>query len=156
MEKEIETNFDGFVRNKCGDFEIDGDTLIRYNGDDGDVIIPNGIKIIGEHAFQWCIDVESVVIPNSVKRIYSYAFRNCRSLESVTIPDSVRSIRSYAFDYCVLLEVVTFSSTTPPLFGGFIFTNCDALTTIYVPSASLDAYKTASFFECYASKIVGY
>ena len=42
-----------------------------------DLIIPNSVTSIGEHAFEYCIGLTSVTIPNSVTSIGSHAFRDC-------------------------------------------------------------------------------
>ena len=44
------------------------------------VDIPNGVTIIGQNAFGFCISLSSITIPNSVTIIGDYAFSNCNSL----------------------------------------------------------------------------
>ena len=80
-----------------GDFEIKGTTLIRYNGNDSDVTIPDGVTKIEDEAFWECTGLTSIKIPNSVTTIGSSAFVCCIGLTSVTIPDSVTSIGDCAF-----------------------------------------------------------
>ena len=90
------------------DFEIDENgVLVKYWGDGGDVVIPDGIKKIGNGAFKWCDSLTSVTIPNSVTSIGDWAFAFCDSLTSVTIPNSVTSIGEGAFKWCESLTSVT-------------------------------------------------
>ena len=116
------------------------------------LVIPDGVTSIGEEAFSYCSGLTSVNIPSTVTSIGRSAFYICRTLTSVTIPDSVTSIGQYAFTYCVQLASVTVKATTPPTLGA------DALTStnncpIYVPAASVNAYKAAANWSTYASRI---
>ena len=119
--------------------------------------IPNGITSIGEFAFYFCTSLTSITIPDSVTSIGVCAFRFCRSLTSVTIPDSVTWIGGSAFEDCASLESVYCKAITPPTAGNntFIYNNASG-RKIYVPRNSVEAYKTASGWNQYASSIVGY
>lgn len=56
------------------------------------VVIPEGVKAIGNSAFSYCESLISVKIPNSVTTIGNSAFGRCISLTSVKIPSSVTTI----------------------------------------------------------------
>ena len=76
------------------DFEIKNGVLVKYTGAGGDVVIPDGVTGIGDHAFCECTSLTSITVPNGVTTIGDYMFHSCKSLTSVTIPDSVTSIGS--------------------------------------------------------------
>lgn len=78
------------------DFEIENGVLTEYQGEDVDVIVPEGVREIGEGAF-WRCDVESVRLPQGIRAIRSGAFMNCRSLRRINLPESVRTIETEAF-----------------------------------------------------------
>ena len=78
------------------DFEIENGVLTEYQGEDVDVIVPEGVREIGEGAF-WRCDVESVRLPQGIRAIRSEAFMNCRSLRRINLPESVRTIETEAF-----------------------------------------------------------
>ena len=114
--------------------------------------IGSGVTSIGRRAFSNCSGLTSVIIPDTVTTINYYAFENCYSLTSVTIGNSVTTIGQQAFYQCTGLTSVTVNATTPPTLGtnAFIGTNdCP----IYVPSESLNDYKTASGWSSLASRI---
>lgn len=97
------TPFSGGVHNAStplSDFEIDGDTLVRYLGRGGDVHIPLSIKNIGKFAFQDCTALTSVSFPAGLKTIGASAFRGCTGLTVVSIPNSVEELGTYAFFGC--------------------------------------------------------
>ena len=117
------------------------------------VSIPNSLTSIDSQVFFQCSSLTSITIPDSVTSIGGYAFYQCSSLTSITIPDSVTSIDDWAFGYCTSLRSVTVNATTPPTLGGNVFNNTSSNLVIYVPSASVDTYKTASGWRNYASRI---
>ena len=95
-------------------------------------------------------------IPDSVTTIGYGAFAYCSSLTSVTIPDSVTAIAHKAFYDCSSLTSVYCKPITPPTGGFRMFDNNASDRKIYVPTESVEAYKSASGWRDYASDIVGY
>ncbi|MBQ2027136.1 MAG: leucine-rich repeat protein, partial [Alistipes sp.] len=93
---------------------------------------------------------------NSVTSIGNSAFCGCSSLTSVTIGNSVTSIGDYTFQNCASLKEVYCKPTTPPTGGSDMFNSNASGRKIYVPTASVEAYKAARYWSDYASYIVGY
>ncbi len=52
-----------------------------------DLVIPDGVTLIGDYAFKGCTSLTSVTIGNSVTEIGDLAFCNCTSLKGVYISD---------------------------------------------------------------------
>ena len=120
------------------------------------VTIGDSVTKIGEWAFFKCSSLTNVTIPNSVTSIGTSAFQSCSSLTSITIPDSVTSIGSYAFEYCSSLKEVYCKPTTPPSGGRYMFNSNASGRKIYVPRASVNAYKAVSGWSNYKSYIEPY
>ena len=118
--------------------------------------IPNYVTSIGDNAFSFCSSLTSITIPDSVTAIGDSAFRDCDSLTSITIPDSITSIGVLAFYYCTSLTSVYCKPTTPPSAESSIFHNNASGRKIYVPTESVDAYKTAQYWSNYADAIEPY
>ena len=114
------------------------------------ITLPESLENIEEAAFMNCVNLTSVTIPNSTQRIYAHAFSSCDRLESVTIGSGILSISEDAFSYCPRLTSFTIYATTPPSIGYIISSpNC----IIYVPAESVNAYKTATGWRRYSSRI---
>ena len=118
--------------------------------------IGNGVTTIGNSAFNDCSSLTSVTIPDSVTTIGSGAFSYCYSLTSVTIGDSVTTIGNSAFYLCYSLSSVYCKAVTPPAGGSEIFYLNASGRKIYVPTESVEAYKSAQGWNEYADAIVGY
>lgn len=76
---------------KESEFEIVDGVLIKYHGESETVNIPDGVKKIGDRAFNNTI-IESITIPESVKEIGDSVFYFCWGLKSITIPKNVIAI----------------------------------------------------------------
>lgn len=90
-----------------------------------------------------------------VTAIGAWAFSGIAGLTSVVIPESVTSIGSGAFYPCAALLNIEVKSATPPEGADNMFAQCNLLSAISVPAASLAAYKAADGWDTYAAKIVG-
>ena len=101
-------------------------------------------------------DLTSYTIPNNVTKIGGLAFNSCFNLTSITIPDSVIRISGLAFEGCSSLKEVYCKPTTPPSGGSSMFYSNASGCKIYVPRASVDAYKAASGWSDYKSYIEPY
>ncbi len=70
------------------------------------VILPEGLEVIGDKCFYSCTALKEMVIPQSVKKIGIWAFSSCTSLTEITIPDGVEEIGSGAFWGCTGLKKI--------------------------------------------------
>ncbi len=82
-----------------------------YHSNVKSIILPNGLKYIGDQAFYCLTNLRSVELPNGLIRIGDSAFRNCQKLLDITIPNSVKSIGSRAFEGCDMLDSVHYYGT---------------------------------------------
>ena len=118
--------------------------------------IPNSVTSIGQYTFLNCRSLTSIDIPNSVTTIDTQTFSGCRSLTSCTIGSGVTSIGNGVFLNCSGLTSITVNATTPPTLGSSVFSStpiAGGTGYIYVPSASVNTYKSASGWSDYASRI---
>ena len=136
------------------DFIIEDGVLTQYKGDDKEIVIPDGVKIIGEGAFACKKQITKVIIPDSVKHIDvtafwachrltdismgkgvetigKQAFAICTSLTEVIIGESVKHIEANAFYECKNLQIVKIPESVTQIDSG-VFDLCESLTNIEV------------------------
>ena len=124
------------------EFIIENGVLTNYKGVCGDVVIPDGVTVIGGHAFSCCDKLTSITIPSSITSIgnsaFFYcknlsgvtfekgsklvsiddcAFYGCTSLTSITIPHSVTSIGVDAFSLCLFENQIPKSGSFGGIYG---------------------------------------
>lgn len=111
----------------------DAETLIRGNmGNDGKVVIPDGVKVIDEFAFDDLLGLEYVTIPSSVTTIGDSAFEECWNLTQISIPNSVKTIGTRVFFRCMSLTSVTLPNSLTTI-GSEVFAGGHSLTSIEIP-----------------------
>ena len=140
---------------------------------------PN-VTSIGSNAFRSCTALETVDLPNltgvlptfccdacsSLKYINApkstgannYSFRNCSSLEKIDFGSNTTTIGSSSFNGASALTIfiIRRDSKVPSLTATNAFTNTPIASGtgyIYVPSALVDSYKTATNWSTYANQI---
>ena len=118
-----------------------------------EVNIPTTVTSLGQSCFENCSSLTGISIPDSVTSLGNSCFGDCSGLTSVTIPEYVTSLGNWCFAYSPRLASVTCKATTPPTLGGLAFYQTHSTMVIYVPAESVDAYKSATNWSSYASKI---
>lgn len=111
----------------------------------------NSLETIVANAFNNANVVGDLHLPN-VTSIGDLAFNANVNMLSVTIGDRITSIGLLAFNGCRKLKSVTCLATTPPTLGMNPFES-RAEFPIYVPAESVEAYKAASGWSKYDSRI---
>jgi hypothetical protein len=122
---------------------LNGYVLSKYNGNDPEVLIPE--------QFSGTQGVLSVV------GIGDGAFFDNDTLIKVVMPNTIQFIGVTAFFSCTLLKEVVIPIEVPPLLNGDnVFDPYLELSflEIFVPSASVQAYKDAEYWDEYANAIV--
>ncbi len=98
------------------EFCIVSGVLVKYNGNGGNIVIPDGVRIIGDGVFAGRLSIESVSFPESVEYIGNSAFRSCAHLGEIS-----------------------FSGSVLPVIGENSFAGCPVETSSVVAKLSVDA-----------------
>lgn len=121
------------VTSSASDFQISGDTLVKYVGESTSVSVPENVKKIGPGAFQNDTDLYAVYLPEGLTTIENGAFSNCSVLSVVDFPDSLKKIGNFAFSNCKTLSDVTIGENVSEL-GYGVFAGCEALKDVKIDS----------------------
>lgn len=128
-----------------------GKTFLR------NIVLPMGLRSIGERAFYNCTALETIYLPETVIGICTNSFVNCTSLKSISFPSGLNAIDYTAFENCSNLETIYNFNTMPLSVNPYVFTgvnigNCK----LVVPTNSLAAYSTAEVWKNFKVNEGGY
>ena len=112
------------------DFYIEDGELLKYIGVSADVVIPDGVRIIGDNAF-FNTPAEYVTLPDTVTMIGDSAFYGT-ALRKINLPDGLRIIGDDAFKNTMLTEIdIPYGITKIPRSAFF----CTPLAKITIPDS---------------------
>ena len=124
-------------------FTIHNGVLLRYNGEDTAIVIPNTATTIAGDFSDTAL--ESVIIPDSVTALSDYCFYLQTNLMQVNLPGSLIYIGDYAFERTALTNVVVPESVK--YLGDGAFYDCTSLLTASLPD-SLTYVGDTLFQDC--------
>lgn len=101
-----------WLASRTEEFVIQGQCLLAYNGEGGDVVIPAEVAYISGTVFAGNTTIRSITVPDTGVNmsVGNEAFRGCTVLETVDLPFLVA-------------------------IGGNPFAECTALKTVYLPAS---------------------
>ncbi len=122
--------------------------LVSFPIDSGgeSVVVPEGIRIIGDYAFDNCRNVMAVTIPDGVTVIGKRAFNSCSSLTTLNIPSSVTGIGEYAFSGCSSLLSITIPDSVSRI-SDFAFSYSSSLASVTIPGNLMSIGKSAFAYD---------
>ena len=103
------------------------------------VVIPIGVQVIGDYAFDSCTALTEVVFegsessPSRLTSLGKYVFNGCTSLDKVTLPSTLTAIPDYTFQGCSSLKTIQLPDALTTI-GNYSFKNA-GLTSITIPAA---------------------
>lgn len=148
-----------------------------FNGCSSATTVTMGDKVetIGDYAFNGCTNLQTIKLSESLDTVGNYVWAGCLALTSIEFPDSVYSVGYSLFstnNYSI--TSVTFGSGISVIGGGYGLYGCRSFTckavvpprltnsiafnddgnwSIYVPSGSVEDYKSNTYWSRYADHI---
>lgn len=116
----------------------------------GSLIIPEGVEVIREGAFQQCSGLSGILtLPSTLKIIESWTFYNCRGLiGELSIPQSVEQIGWYAFASCNGFTGNLILPENLKILGNGAFSNCNGFSGSLTIPTSLKEMESNVFSSC--------
>lgn len=99
------------------EFVVVNSTLIKYNGNNTEIIIPEGVQYIAGRTF-FESEITSLKCPATLKCIKERAFCCCRNLQEVVLNDGLETIEEYAFLGCEKLSKLYLPKTVKSIGQG--------------------------------------
>ena len=116
-------------------YSVDKNRLIGFYGYKKENFeIPEGVKIIGDHAFAGR-KIKNIKLSSTVEIIEDYAFLGCYSLESIELSKNLKTIGKGAFSNCENLQQLELPNGLLSI-GSLAF-SCTSIRTITLPSTLL-------------------
>ena len=111
--------------------------------------VSDNVTQIPDYCFKDCYALTNLTLRNGLTSIGTYGFYECRNINTLVLPVSVTAIGSYAFGNAYDMQIARVEShnPTPPTIGGEVAFASGQ--TIYVPSASVNAYQAADYWSDY-------
>ena len=142
---------------KCSKLEnINLDNVVSLGGKafaetaiSGEFNLPNLVGIGGSALAN--TNITKLIAPN-VTTIGSYGLSECSKLEVVDL-EQITTFDQFAFYNCSALKALVCRNATPPTFGSLMLYGTTNQLIIYVPDGAVDAYKEASGWTSFASRI---
>ena len=110
-------------------------------------------SITGNQAFYQCGAVLLDFTGSTFTATKDSFAQNSTRLVKVVLPATPTTIGYHAFNGCTSLNEVIVHNATPPTMSGNIFASTNSTFLIYVPDASVTAYREASGWIDYADRI---
>lgn len=108
----------------------------------------------GYTAFYECSTLKKIISKNHISFNGGANLWNCYGLKKMIFATSKIAIQNTEFLGCSNITVYIFNSTTPPTLANInAFSGINPICKIYVPDASVNAYKTATNWVTYANYI---
>ncbi len=127
-------------------YTADRKTLIRVPSSiyRAPFIVPEGVEIIGNFAFDACELISSIILPSTLKTIKDAAFQSC-VFSSIALPEGLQTIEERAFAYCENLTSITIPASVTSIVEPFVYSSafqgCKKLSVIEVAEGN-SAYKS--------------
>ena len=95
-----------------------------------EVILPEGLKHIGDSAFEGCVNLEKINFPEGLETIGEGAFAGCQKLKIQPFPASLRDVGERAFFGCSSIEAFRkdADNTSFSVIEGVLYRGKSALT----------------------------
>ena len=124
-------------------WQIEGTTIVAYNGEESIVTIPEGMTKIGAGAFSYNTKINKVILPESLTEIGMRAFASCTGLSEINL-ENVHKIGEVAFEGTAIAEVTLSDQLKEIPVGCFAYATIRKITL----GANVTTIASSAFYNC--------
>ena len=128
-------------------WQIEGTTIIAYNGTESIVTVPDGMTKIGEGAFSNNTKINKVILPNTMKEIGMRAFAGCTGLSEINI-ENVNKFGEVCFEGTAIQEVAFSDEVKEIPVGMFAYASIQTV----VLGKNVTTIASSAFYNCQSLK----
>lgn len=112
----------------------------------------NPIVTLASYSFENWYNLQYLIIPEGLTEVKSYCFSGLINIRRIILPSTLITINNRAFYKAMPSDGIIIKATNPPTLSGVPDGTLPS-STIYVPDASVEAYKTATNWATMADNI---
>ena len=105
--------------------------LLGYYGDDANIYVPEGIRVIAGGAFSSNETIVSVILPSTIESLSSYAFESVLAMETVSGTENLKYIGAYAFWDCISFKYLNIKGDIGVIPEG-VASGCESLLAVNI------------------------
>ena len=129
-------------------FEVIDKLAFNNNKEIRKVVLPEGLRVIGESAFEGASNLHTINFPSTLTTIGRFAFYDCKSLTGhINIPSNVSFIERTTFYNCSSISSVYFNEGVRGI-EKEAFYGCSNLISVMFPSTMRDINDYSVFQNC--------
>lgn len=113
-----------------------------------ELILPEGLKTIGDSAFTSGCVVPNLILPSSIETIGKSAFHNCKSIVSANLPEGLKVLGANAFYNCGLEGVVGIPASLESIGGDAYYYNKNITAVIWKAISAILSSGNGPFRGC--------
>lgn len=125
--------------------------LYINNQETTDIVIPEGVKTIGQSTFHTARLLTSIQLPEGLETIETAAFYSTASLQTITLPESLTTLGDQAFYGSGLTSIIVPSNVKS--LGTNLFKLCSNLNNVILPEG-ITTIPERCFDQCKALKSI--
>lgn len=110
-----------------------------------EIVLPEGLEVIGDTAFYGCTQLKRISLPKSVSQIGAYAYKGC-PLQGTLDLMNIKDIGEGAFEGCTGLTSVVLPENLLRIEAS-LFQGCTGLTVVNIPQC-VTTIGTSAFASC--------
>ena len=121
-------------------YSSDREVLEKVEIDEEEFIVPEGVRLIAQNAFEGCENLKRIILPDSLKGICAFAFAKLK-ISEITLPKNLTMLGSGAFFGCKKLKKINIDEGNEYFkFTDGVLTSCETIHLV-LPTKNITKFE---------------